>query len=304
MVEFIDEHRDEHGVESICRMLPIAPTTYYEHKRRQREPERRSDREKHDEVLRVDIRRVWEQSFGGVYGARKVWRQLQREGHVVARCTVERLMRQMGLQGAVRGRIFKITTTPDATVERPLDLVNREFKARRPDELWVADLTYVATWRGFAYVAFVIDVFSRAIVGWRVLTSLKTDIALDALEQALWERQPSERLIHHSDRGSQYLSFRYTERLADAGVENSVGSVGDSYDNAMAESVIGLFKTEVIRRCGPWRNADEVEYAVLEWVAWYNQKRLLAPLGYRSPREFELAYHQHQATPAAEAGLR
>jgi transposase InsO family protein len=232
-----------------------------------------------------------------------VWRQLRREGNDVARCTVERLMRQMGLQGAVRGRAFKVTTVADETAARPADLVAREFRASRPNELWVADLTYVATWAGLAYVAFVIDVLSRAIVGWRVLTSLKTDIALDALEQALHARQPSERLVHHSDRGSQYLSIRYSDRLAEAGVEGSVGSVGDSYDNALAETVIGLFKTEVIRRCGPWRNVDEVEFAVLEWVGWYNNRRLLEPLGYMSPVDFENAYHQPQVTPVAEAGL-
>jgi len=303
MVDFIDELREEHGVEPICEVLPIAPSTYYEHRARRDDPSLRSDREKRDEWLCGEIRRVWESSYGGVYGARKVWRQLQREGIDVARCTVERLMRQMGLQGVVRGRAFKVTTVPDESADRPMDLVKRDFQASRPDELWVADLTYVATWAGFAYVAFVIDVFSRAIVGWRVMTSLKADIALDALEQALHARQPTEPLVHHSDRGVQYLSIRYTERLTEAGIEPSVGSVGDSYDNALAETVIGLFKTEVIRRCGPWRNAEEVEFAVLEWVAWYNNHRLLEPLGYMPPAEFEMAYHQAQFTPAMEAGL-
>lgn len=205
--------------------------------------------------------------------------------------------------GAVRGRAFKVTTTSDDAQQRPSDLVHREFKADRPNALWVADLTYVATWQGFAYVAFVIDVFSRAIVGWRVLSSLKTDIALDALEQALHARQPCDDLVHHSDRGVQYFAIRYTDRLREANVASSVGSVGDSYDNALAESMIGLFKTEVIRRCGPWRNAEEVEFAALEWVDWFNRGRILEPLGYRTPTEFEAMYHQHQAAPAEVAGL-
>ncbi len=302
MVTFIDDNRDVYGVEPICRVLPIAPSTYYEHRARQAAPELRSPRAKRDEQLRVDIQRVWEESFGGVYGVRKVWRQLQHEGLEVARCTVARLMRQMGLRGATRGHAFKITTVPDELAARPADLVKRKFEASRPNELWVADLTYVATWSGFAYVAFVIDVFSRAIVGWRVLTSLKTDIALDALEQALNARRPSGRLIHHSDRGSQYLAIRYTDRLVEAGVEGSVGTVGDSYDNALAETMIGLFKTEVIRRCGPWRTAEEVEFAVFEWVAWFNNRRLLEPLGYVSPSDFENRYHQTNNAPVAEAG--
>lgn len=304
MVDFIDQRRDEHGVESICRMLPIAPSTYYEHRGRRDDPSRRSDREKSDAELQPKIQKVWDESYGGVYGVRKVWRQLLREDEEVARCTVARLMRQMGLRGVSRGRAFKVTTVPNEDAVRPDDLVQRRFEATRPNELWVADLTYVATWKGWAYVAFVIDVFSRAIVGWRVLTSLKTDIALDALEQALHARQPKKSLVHHSDRGSQYLSIRYTDRLLEAGLEPSVGSVGDSYDNALAETVIGLFKTEVIRRCGPWRNADEVEYAVLEWVDWYNNKRLLGSIGYVPPAEYEKSYHQCQATPVSEAGLR
>jgi putative transposase len=303
MVDFIDKHRDDYGVEPICAMLPIAPSTYHEHRARRAEPERRSQREKRDEALCVEIRRVWEESFGGVYGARKVWHQLQRERHEVARCTVERLMRRMGLRGAVRGRAFKVTTTPDESLEQPLDLVARDFRATRPNELWVADLTYVATWAGFAYVAFVIDVFSGAIVGWRVLSSLKTDIALHALEQALHARCPDEGLVHHSDRGVQYLAIRYTDRLREAGVSSSVGSVGDSYDNALAESVIGLFKTEVIRRCGPWRNVEEVEFGVLEWVDWFNRQRLHARIGYVPPLEFETMYHHANDTPAAVAGL-
>jgi len=303
MVDFIDKHRDAHGVEPICAMLPIAPSTYYEHRARRRDPEQRSARAKRDEALSIEVRRVWAGSFGGVYGARKVWRQLGREGHDVARCTVERLMRRLGLQGAIRGRAFKLTTVSDEAQHRPPDLVCRDFRVNRPDVLWVADLTYVATWQGFAYAAFVIDAFSRAIVGWRVLSSLKTDIALDALEQALHARRPGDELVHHSDRGVQYLAIRYTDRLREAGVASSVGSVGDSYDNALAESIIGLFKTEVIRRRGPWRSVDDVERAVLDWVAWFNRERLLAPLGYRSPVEFEAMYHQPTTTPAEVAGL-
>lgn len=301
MVSFIDNQREVYGVEPICAVLPIAPSTYYLHRARRREPERRAKRTKRDEVLRREIYRVWRRSFGGVYGARKVWRQLQREDFEVARCTVERLMRQMGLRGVGRGRAYKVTTVANEAAARPSDLVERNFRATRPNELWVADLTYVATWAGFVYVAFVIDVFSRAIVGWRVLTSLETDIALDALEQALHAREPSSGLVHHSDRGTQYLSIRYTDRLAEAGLEPSVGSVGDSYDNALAESIIGLFKAEVIRRCGPWRSAETVEFAVLEWVHWYNNMRLLGPLGYVPPAEFESMYHQRQQHPVAEA---
>ncbi len=242
---------------------------------------------------------MWEANFK-VYGARKVWHQLNREEIEVARCTVERLMRNMGLQGAVRGKKCK-TTVADEESARPADLVNREFTASRPNQLWVADMTYVATWLGFVYVAFVIDVFARMIVGWRASNSLRTDLALDALEQALWARGETNGLVHHSDRGSQYLSIRYTERLAEAGVEPSVGSVGDSYDNAMAETVIGLYKTEVIRRRGPWRNLDAVEFATLEWVDWFNNRRLLEPIGNIPPAELELLYYQNQESKAMAA---
>jgi transposase InsO family protein len=300
MVAFIDQERDEYGVEPICDVLPIAPSTYYEHRARRLDPEKRCDRAKRDETLREHIKRVWDANFA-VYGADKVWRQLDREGTQVARCTVERLMRQLGLRGAVRGRAFKRTTVPDEFNPRPPDLVDRAFYAARPNQLWVADLTYVATWTGFVYVAFVIDVFSRAIVGWRVSSSLRSDLALDALEQALHARPVDDRLVHHSDRGSQYLSIRYTERLAEAGIERSVGSVGDSYDNALAESVIGLYKTEVIRRRGPWRGIDGVEYATLEWVHWFNNDRLLAPIGYLPPAEFEAAYYRGQPGQAIAA---
>jgi transposase InsO family protein len=301
MVSFIDENRSEYGVEPICAVLPIAPSTYYLHKTREKEPSLRSDRAKRDEELQPEIKRVWRENFS-VYGARKVWRQLGREEIRVARCTVERLMRENGMQGAVRGKKFK-TTIPDELAEHPLDLVQRMFRADRPNQLWVADLTYVATWAGFVYVAFVIDVFSRSIVGWRVSNSLRGDLALDALEQALHARDVDEGLIHHSDRGVQYLSIRYTERLAEAGIESSVGSIGDSYDNALAESVIGIYKTEVINPRGPWRNADAVEYATLEWVDWFTNRRLLEPLGYVSPAEYEEAYYRNQDTPAMEAGL-
>ena len=304
MESFINDHRDTYGVEPICAVLPIATSLYYELRARQRCPERRPVRARQDEALGDHIRRVWRENRE-VYGARKVWRQLHREGVEVARCTVERLMRDMGLQGVVRGRKFKTTTIPEGAVMRPPDLVTRRFTATRPNQLWVADLTYVATWRGFVYVAFVIDVFARRIVGWRVSGSLRSDLALDALEQALYDRPiaESERLVHHSDRGVQYLSIRYTERLAEAGIEPSVGSTGDSYDNALAESVIGLYKTEEIHRRGPWKGVEDVEFATLEWVAWYNTSRLLEPIGYVSPNEFERAYYDRQPAPAGLAAL-
>lgn len=301
MVSFFNEHRAVYGVEPICRVLPIAPSTYYEQKVRQTDPSRRPARARRDAELREAIPRVWKENFS-VYGPRKVWKQLKREGIEVARCTIERLMRDLGLRGAVRGRKFK-TTIPDAAAVRPADLVQRDFTATRPNQLWVADLTYVATWRGFVFVAFVIDVFARCIVGWRASSSLRTDLALDALEQALYDRPEVENLIHHSDRGTQYLSIRYTERLAEAGIETSVGSRGDSYDNALAESVIGLYKTEVIHSRGPWRHVEAVEFATLEWVDWFNNRRLLEPIGYLPPAEFEQMYYRNQSTPAVQAGL-
>jgi putative transposase len=302
MIDFIEEHRNSYGVEPICDVLPIAPSTYYEQAARRRNPELRPERAKRDERLKVEVQRVWKENLS-VYGAEKVWRQLLREDEVVARCTVERLMRSLGLRGAVRGRAFTTTTVADEASTRPPDLVHREFRATRPNQLWVADITFVATWAGFVYVAFVIDVFSRCIVGWRVSSSLRTDLALDALEQAVHVRPHAEDLVHHSDRGVQYLSIRYTERLAAAGIERSVGSVGDSYDNALAETINGLYKTEVIRRSGPWRNIDDVEFATLEWVDWFNNRRLLEPLGYVPPAEFEEAYYRGQRTPAMMAGL-
>ena len=299
MVSFIDAHRDAYGVESICTQLPIAPSTYYEHKAREADPERLPPRVRRDKELSDEIQRVWDENFR-VYGARKVWRQLNREQFAVARCTVERLMRTLGLQGVVRGRPCR-TTVSDNVADRPPDLVKRQFTATRPNQLWVADITFVATWAGFVYVAFVVDVFARRIVGWRVASSMRTDLVLDALEQALWSRTGTQGLVHHSDRGSQYLSIRYTERLAEAGVESSVGSVGDSYDNALAETINGLYKTEVIRRRGPWRHIDEVEYATLEWVDWFNNRRLLEPIGNVPPAEFEQAYYRQLEESAMAA---
>ena len=292
MVAFIDKYRGRYGVESICNVVPIAPSTYYAYKACERNPSLRSARARSDEKLRVEIQRVWDENRQ-VYGVRKVWRQLRREGIYAARCSVARLMRVMGLSGAIRGRKIK-TTFPAQSKDDRLDLVDRNFAAERPNQLWVSDLTYVATWSGFVYAAFVIDVFSRRIVGWRVSNSLRSDLALDALEQAIWERDELTGLIHHSDRGVQYLSIRYTERLAEAGIEPSVGSRGDSYDNALAESVIGLFKTEVIRKNGPWRSLEDVEFATLEWVWWFNNQRLLEPIGYLPPAEFEQNYYLKQ----------
>ena len=252
-----------------------------------------------DAELREHIGRVWNENYR-VYGVRKVWRQLRRESVTVARCTVARLMRELGLRGVVRGRRVK-TTTPVATLACPADRVNRVFQAPRPNALWLADLTYVATWSGFVYVAFVIDAYARRIVGWRVSDSLRTDLALDALEQALYARvvDPHDALVHHGVRGSQYLSIRYTERLAEAGIEQSVGSVGDSY--AVAESIIGLYKTEVIRPRGPWRGLEAVEFATLDWVDWFNNRRILAPIGDRPPAEAEAAYYRQTEHTALAA---
>lgn len=296
MVAFIDAHREAYGVEPICAQLPIAPSTYYLVKARERDPSCRPARAQRDAVLRPEIGRVWRANHE-VYGVQKVWKQLQREQIAVARCTVARLMRDLGLRGVVRGRRAR-TTVPDVGVERPQDLVQRNFTATRPNQLWVSDFTYVVTWRGFVYVAFVTDVFSRRIVGWRAATTMRSDLALDALEQALYDRETDAALVHHSDRGVQYLSIRYTERLADAGIEPSVGSRGDAYDNAMAESVNALYKAEVIHHRGPWRGLDEVEYATLEWVAWYNSQRLMGPLGHVPPAEYEEQYHRAQADSA------
>jgi putative transposase len=290
MVRYIDDHRDRFGVESICRQLPIAPSTYYECKARERDPTRLPARLRRDAALLPEIQRVYEENRR-VYGARKVWIQLNREQICIAKCTTERLMREMGLRGVTRGRSHK-TTWPDLMADRPDDLVQRQFAASRPNQLWVADITYVSTWRGVVYTAFVIDVFSRMIVGWRVWNSLRTDLVLDALEQALYQREVGNNLVHHSDRGSQYVSIRYTERLQEVGIASSVGSVGDSYDNALAETIIGLYKTELIRTAGPWKELDAVEYATLSWVDWFNNKRLLEPIGDIPPAEFEQAYYE------------
>ncbi len=289
MVQLIDGHRAVYGVEPICRQLPIAPSQYFESKRREREPERLPARVQRDAQLMPEIQRIHADS-GGRYRARKTWKQLQLEQWQAARCTVERLMRELGLQGVRRGKRWK-TTVVDALAEKPLDRVDRQFKADHPDQLWVADFTYVPTWQGMVYVAFILDVYSRRIVGWRVAKHMRTELVLDALEQAIWARGRPLGVTHHSDRGSQYLSIRYTERLAEAGFDPSVGSKGDSYDNAMAESVIGLFKTEVIDHEGPWRTFEAVEYASLVWIDWYNKKRLHSAIDYLSPAAFEAAYY-------------
>lgn len=291
MNAYIDQHRDTYGVEPICNVLQVAPSAYRRHAARQRNPELRSARAKRDERLMPHIERVWQANME-VYGAKKVWKQMNREDIVVARCTVERLMRRLGLQGARRGKTVR-TTVPDTSAPCPLDRVNRQFQAERPNQLWVSDFTYVSTWQGWLYVAFVIDVFARRIVGWRVSTTMTTDFVLDALEQALYARQPDpDALVHHSDRGSQYVSIRYSERLAEAGIEPSVGSKGDSYDNALAETINGLYKAEVIHRRGPWKTRESVELATLEWVSWFNHQRLMGPLGYIPPVEAEANYYR------------
>lgn len=287
MTTFIDEHKDRWGVEPICEQLPIAPSTYYA--ARSRPPSKRQMR---DETLKPEIQRVWDDNYR-VYGADKVWAQLNREGTRVARCTTERLMRQLGIHGAIRGKKHRTTTPADDPVARPRDLVERNFNAPEPNRLWVCDITYVATWSGTCYVSFVIDCFARRIVGWRASRSLRTDLCLDALEHAIWARKDGDlnNLVHHSDRGSQFLSICYTERVADVGATSSVGSRGDSYDNALAESVIGLFKTELIRNKGPWKGLDDLEIATLEWVDWWNHRRLLEPIGLIPPAEAEAAFY-------------
>jgi putative transposase len=289
MTAFIGERKEEFGVEPICAMLPIAPSTYYAAK--SRPPSARTLR---DETLTPEIIRVYEENQS-VYGPRKVWRQLKREGFQTARCTVERLMRALEIKGEVRGKTWK-TTYPDLSAPRPLDLVDRDFTAIAPNRLWVADLTYVRTWSGFVYAAFVIDAYSRMILGWQVSRSLRTDLALDALEMALWRRGDDVKgLVHHSDRGVQYLSIRYTDRLEDAGAVTSVGSRGDAYDNALAETINGLYKTEVIRKRGPWKTLEDVEFATLEWVDWFNNRRLLEYTDYIPPAEFEEMYYREHS---------
>ena len=291
MKAFIDEHRHVHGVEPICKALPIAPSTYYAHAARQADPELRSQRAKTDAALMPQVQRVWDENFE-VYGVRKVWRQLRREDITVARCTVQRLMKRLGLEGVIRGKTVR-TTVSDPKAPCALDHVNRQFHADRPNALWVSDFTFVSSWQGFVYVAFVIDVFARRIVGWKASTSARTDFVLDALEQALYARRPvgPDRLVHHSDKGSQYVSIRYTERLAEAGLEPSVGSVGDSYDNALAETINGLYKAEVIHRRPSWRTREEVEWATLAWVDWFNTRRLLEPIGNIPPAKAEANYY-------------
>jgi transposase InsO family protein len=281
--------------------LRIAPSGYWRHVAQQRDSSLLCARAQRDAVLIPEIQRVWHANMQ-VYGADKVWRQLNREGIRVARCTVERLMKRLGLEGVRRGKVVR-TTVPDPTAPCPLDRVNRQFKADRPNQLWVSDFTYVSTWQGWLYVAFVIDVFARRIVGWRVSTSMRTDFVLDALEQALYDRQPerSDALVHHSDRGSQYVSIRYTERLAEAGIEPSVGSRGDSYDNALAETINGLYKAELIHRRAPWRSREAVELATLEWVAWFNHHRLLESIGYIPPAEAEANYYRRLADNTVDA---
>jgi putative transposase len=298
MTTFIDDHKQEYGVEPMCKVLPIAPSTYYASKSRPL-----SERALSDPELEKEIKRIYDDNYG-VYGVRKIWKQLAREGKPVARCTIARLMRKLGLQGVIRGKTWK-TTKPDSSSPRPADLVDRQFHVIAPNRLWVADLTYVRTWAGMTYAAFVMDAFSRRILGWQTATTLRTDLALDALDMALWTRRKEDvtSVVHHSDRGVQYLSIRYTERLAEAGAVTSVGSRGDSYDNALAESIIGLYKTELIRKRGPWKNLDDVEFATLEWVDWFNHRRLFGPIGDIPPAELEEMFYRGEVS-AEEAGLK
>ena len=292
-MSFINEHRDRFGVEPICHTLQVAPSTYYTALSRLPSP-----RQQRDEELKVEIARVHQENFD-VYGTEKVWKQLGREDIEVGRDRVGRLMTELGLAGAVRGKTWR-TTVPSSVGSRPADLVDRDFSAAAPNRLWVADLTYVSTWPGVVYTAFVTDVFSRYIVGWKVSTTLRAELALDALEMAIWSRGTTDLkgLVHHSDRGVQYLAIRYTERLADAGAVRSVGSRGDSYDNALAESVIGLYKTELIRKRGPWRSFEQLELATARWVEWYNQRRLHSSIGDVPPAEFESTYYRERTASA------
>ena len=294
MTQYVRTHRERWGVEPICRVLQFAPATYYA--ATTRSP---SARQLRDEQLKPEITRVWTENRR-VYGADKVWSQLRREGHQVARCTVERLMRELGIRGVVRGKTVR-TTVADVESERPADLVERRFRASAPNRLWVAALTYVKTHSGWVFVAFIVDVFSRRVVGWQASRSLRADLALDALEMAIWARRGEDlgALVHHSDRGVQYLAIRYTERLADAGAVTSVGSRGDSYDNALAESFNGLYKAELIRKDGPWTGLDDVEFATLEYIDWFNHRRLHTELGMRPPAEFEAAYDDQEPAPMA-----
>ena len=301
MIAYIDDHREVHGVAPICKVLPIAPSSYHAHAAKRADPTRQSARAQRDAALKPEIRRVHAENFA-VYGVRKVWRQLQRDGQDMARCTVARLMQNMGLRGVIRGKSVR-TTISNKAAPCPLDHVKRQFQAPRPNALWVSDFTYVPSWVGFVYVAFVIDVYARCIVGWRASRTAHTGFVLDALEQALHDRRPAHRggLVHHSDRGSQYVSIKYTERLVKAGIEPSVGSVGDSFDNALAETINGLYKAEVIHRRGPWRSFEAVELATLEWVDWFNNRRLLEPIGNIPPAEAEARYYAMLEQPAMAA---
>jgi putative transposase len=308
MIAFIDEQRKQYGIEPICRVLPIAPSTYYEHAAQRRDPERMSARAKRDEVLKAAVKRVFDSNFG-VYGVRKVWWQLLREGVAVARCTVERLMRTLGLKGVVRGKPAR-TTVGDKTAPCPLDHVNRQFHAPAPNRLWLSDFTYVATWSGFVYVAFVIDAYARRIVGWRASRTAHASFVLDALEQALYQRSPERGagLVHHSDRGSHDRLILPSTCPSNTpidwrllGIEPSVGSIGDSYDNALAETINGLYKAELIHRRGPWRSFDAVEFATLEWVDWFNHRKLIGPIGNIPPAEAEQRYYASLERPALVA---
>ena len=292
----MDKHRDAYGVEPICKLLQIAPSGYRRRVQQRDCPWLRCKRSQSDAKHCSDIQRVWHANWQ-VYGVVKVWKQLHREGISVARCTVQRLMRRLGLEGARRGKKVR-TTQPDTARPCPLDLVNRQFNAQRPNQLWVADFTYVSTWQGQMFVAFVIDVYARRVVGWRVSRHMRTDFVVDALEQALYARQPAPQdggLIHHSDRGSQYVSLRYSDRLVEAGLMPSVGSTGDSYDNALAETINGLYKTEVIYKRGPWKTRESLELATLQWVHWFNHDRLLEPIGHIPPAEAEAHYWRQVA---------
>jgi putative transposase len=302
MVEFVDQNRKAWGVEPICENLPIAPSTYYHSVAVRNDPQKKSALRRREDELRPHIQRLYDDSTQR-YGARKVWRELKREGRVIARCAVERLMRQMGLVGVSRGRKSIRTTWSDPNNPTPEDLVQRDFHAERPNQLWVADFTYVATWSGWVFVAFIIDAFAKTIVGWRAATRMTAELTLDALEQAIWARPVNAGLIHHSDHGSQYLAIRYSERLADEGISPSAGTVGDAYDNALAETINGLYKTEVIRHLGPWKGLDDVESATLDWVHWYNTKRLMSSIGYVPPAEYEQAYYTEQKLRLVESGL-
>jgi len=295
-VAFIDTHRDRWPVAVICRVLDFSERSYHAAKRRP--PSKRSIL---DQGYRVAIRRVWENNYR-CYGARRVWRQLGREGYQIARCTVERLMADMGIHGVQRGQ-KRYTTVADAAAPRPPDLVDRQFVAGRPNQLWLADITYASTWEGWLYVAFVLDVYSRAIVGWQIATHLRTDLVLDALEMAIWRRDHTGQLVHHSDAGSQYTSIRYSDRLTEAGIAASIGSVGDSYDNAMAEALNGTFKAELVYLHGPWRTRAQLEFAIIEWVHWYNTARLHGEIGDIPPAEHETNWYL-QHTPVLTAGTQ